>query len=100
MALYVHFRRTITQNLCEGLAFADPEANELAQESKRKSAEFVEHPPIRAAIDKVAEAFRSTPPDPEGKVWLPGEFAISICEKLVGKQLQAENPWSGWLAGE
>jgi hypothetical protein len=99
-ALYFHFRRTITQNPSDGLAFADPEANELAQESKRKSAGFVEHRQVRTAMDEIAEVFRNTTPDTDGKVWLPGATAISVCEKHLGKDFQVENPWSGWLAGE
>lgn len=83
-----------------GYALADTEANDRLLESMIKTKEIVKHPAIRKAIDRLADVFAKTSPDAEGRVFLSGTDAVSICEEELGKDFLSVNPWSDWLAGQ
>jgi hypothetical protein len=99
-AIRMHLHRDIEWYVTDGMKLRDPEANELVQAARVRSEELVRDPKIRAAIDEIAREFASASSDAVGRVWLPGATAVGLCEKIVGKGFQAENPWSAWLAGE
>ena len=78
----------------------NPEANAVFQDALAHCRAIIADPLFKKGIVDLAAAFIAAPVGENGLTRLEGPEAAAICERGIGPEFKAANPWSAWIAGE